>query len=86
VTITASVQLAGVFLVFASLAARTAPQRLRLPVGYAVGLAGYVLGLLASALYDFPTGAGAAIACLLTAVGALAEVGLNIFSCAKLLV
>src|SRR5262249_19764828 len=75
VTITASVQLVGVFLVFASLivpalAAQAAPHRLRLPVGYAVGLAGYVLGLLASALYALPT--GAAIVCLLAAVGALA--------------
>ena len=80
-TITASVQLVGVFLVFASLivpalAAQAAPQRLRLPVGYAVGLAGYVLGLLASALYDFPT--GAAIVCLLAAVGALAAVVLSL--------
>jgi zinc/manganese transport system permease protein len=68
VTITASVQLVGVFLVFASLivpalAAQAAPPRLRLPVAYSIGLSGYVLGLLASALYDFPT--GAAIVCLL---------------------
>ena len=73
VTITASVQLVGVFLVFASLivpalAAQAAPHLLRLFVGYVVGVLGYVLGLLASALYDFPT--GAAIVCLLAAVGA----------------
>ena len=80
VTITASVQLVGVFLVFASLiipalAAHAAPRRLRLPTGYVIGLAGYVLGLLASALYDFPT--GAAVVCLLAAVGAVAAVVLS---------
>ena len=75
VTITASVQLVGVFLVFASLivpalAAHAAPRHLRLLAGYIVGFIGYVLGLLASANYDFPT--GAAIVCLLAAVGAAA--------------
>src|SRR6266851_9526550 len=58
VTITASVQLVGVFLVFASLivpalAAQAAPRDLRLATGYVVGFTGYVLGLLASANYDF---------------------------------
>ena len=68
VTITVSVQLVGIFLVFASLivpalaASIVAPRR-GLFVGYAVGLAGYVLGLLASALWDVPT--GAAIVCAL---------------------
>jgi zinc/manganese transport system permease protein len=80
VTITASVQLVGVFLVFASLivpalAARAAAPRRRLLAGYAVGFAGYVLGLLASAIYDFPT--GAAIVCLLAATGAFAAVVLD---------
>ena len=80
VTITASVQLVGVFLVFASLivpalAAHAAPRRLRLAAGYVVGIGGYVLGLLASALYDFPT--GAAVVCLLAAVGATAAVALG---------
>jgi zinc/manganese transport system permease protein len=80
VTITASVQLVGVFLVFASLivpalAAHAAPRHLRLAAGYVVGLTGYVLGLLASANYDFPT--GAAIVCLLAAVGATAAVALG---------
>jgi zinc/manganese transport system permease protein len=79
-TITASVQLVGVFLVFASLivpalAASAAPRTMRLLAGYAIGLTGYVLGLLASALYDFPT--GAAIVCLLAAVGALTAVVLS---------
>ena len=80
VTITASVQLVGVFLVFASLivpalAAHAAPRRLRLTTGYAVGFTGYVLGLLASALYDFPT--GAAIVCVLAIVGAATPVVLD---------
>lgn len=80
VTITASVQLVGVFLVFASLivpalAAHAAPRRLRLSAGYAIGFTGYVLGLLASALLDVPT--GAAIVCVLAAVGATAAVALG---------
>jgi zinc/manganese transport system permease protein len=69
VTITASVQLVGVFLVFASLivpalAASPLPRRRRLIAGYAVGLAGYLLGLIASATLDVPT--GAAVVCSLT--------------------
>lgn len=75
-TITASVQLIGVFLVFASLivpalAARLFASRRRLAAGYVVGLAGYALGLLGSALWDLPT--GAAIVCAL-AVAAVAAV------------
>ena len=80
VTITASVQLVGVFLVFASLivpalAAHAAPRHRRLVAGYVVGFTGYVLGLLASATYDFPT--GAAIVCLLAAVGAATAIVLS---------
>jgi zinc/manganese transport system permease protein len=80
VTITASVQLVGVFLVFASLivpalAAHAAPRHLRLAAGYAVGFTGYVLGLLTSANYDVPT--GAAIVCLLAAVGGTAVLALR---------
>jgi zinc/manganese transport system permease protein len=74
VTVTASVQLVGVFLVFASLiipalAARGAPTSRGTVIGYAVGLAGYILGLLASAVWDFPT--GAAIVCGLAIAGAV---------------
>jgi len=74
VAITASVQLVGVFLVFASLilpalAASGVGGRRRLAFGYAVGLAGYVVGLFGSALTDVPT--GAAIVCALAAVAAL---------------
>jgi zinc/manganese transport system permease protein len=60
--VTQSVQLVGVYLVFASLivpalAARLYAEKLRLAAGYAVGVAGYVAGLIASALLDLPTGA-----------------------------
>lgn len=62
VTVTASVQLVGVYLVFTSLivpalATRNYPQSRRLWLGYALGVAGYALGLAASALYDLPSGA-----------------------------
>jgi zinc/manganese transport system permease protein len=75
VTITASVQLVGIFLVFASLivpalAASAAPPQHRLIFGYAVGLAGYLLGLFGSAVWDVPT--GAAIVCALALTAAVA--------------
>jgi zinc/manganese transport system permease protein len=74
VTITVSVQLIGVFLVFASLilpalAAASLRQR-RLAFGYLVGLAGYALGLVASFVADLPT--GAAIVCALALAASLA--------------
>src|SRR3954471_6291956 len=60
--VTQSVQLVGVYLVFASLivpalAAKRFSEASRLWIGYVVGLAGYVLGLLCSSLFDLPTGA-----------------------------
>jgi zinc/manganese transport system permease protein len=60
--VTTSVQLVGVYLVFASLivpalACRLYPPRIRLAAGYAVGAAGYVLGLGLSVLFDLPSGA-----------------------------
>jgi zinc/manganese transport system permease protein len=60
--VTASVQLVGVYLVFASLivpslAVRNYPARLRLPVAYLVGVAGYFIGLVLSVVYDLPSGA-----------------------------
>ena len=63
---TASVQLVGVFLIFASLiiralSSRNAPPWRGLRIGYGVGLVGYVVGLAASVIWDFPT--GAAIMC-----------------------
>ena len=60
--ITASVQLVGVYLVFASLivpALATAGLGgvQRLVVAYAIGAAGYVVGLVLSAVLDLPSGA-----------------------------
>ncbi len=58
--ITASVQLVGVYLVFASLivpALATAGRGARLPVAYVIGALGYVSGLALSALLDLPSGA-----------------------------
>ena len=58
--VTVSVQLVGLYLVFTSLivpalATRTLTRH-RLAAGYAVGAAGYALGLLVSALTDWPSG------------------------------
>jgi zinc/manganese transport system permease protein len=60
--VTASVQLVGVYLVFASLivpalACRNLAARRQLAVGYALGACGYALGLALSALFDLPSGA-----------------------------
>lgn len=60
--VTASVQLVGVYLVFASLiipalACRFYSSRIRLTAGYMVGAAGYLLGLGLSVLFDLPSGA-----------------------------
>ena len=59
--VTASVQLVGVYLVFASLIvpalATYKIQRMRLPVAYIIGLLGYAAGLLLSVWLDLPTGA-----------------------------
>jgi zinc/manganese transport system permease protein len=61
VSVTVSVQLVGIYLVFASLIVPALTMRnfkaRALPVGYAVGSIGYVLGLLLSAVFDLPTGA-----------------------------
>jgi zinc/manganese transport system permease protein len=75
--VTQSVQLVGIYLVFTSLivpalAARHYPERHRLAVGYAVGVAGYIVGLIASSLFDLPTGAVIVVA--LAIVYALATV------------
>jgi zinc/manganese transport system permease protein len=60
-SVTVSVQLVGIFLVFASLIAPAIAirnlTRYALPVGYAVGLLGYFLGIALSAQFDLPTGA-----------------------------
>jgi zinc/manganese transport system permease protein len=60
-TVTLSVQLVGLYLVFASLIvpalATHRLTRARLPICYALGAAGYALGLIASAALDLPSGA-----------------------------
>ncbi len=62
ITVTASVQLVGVYLVFASLivpavATRAQPSRRGLAWAYGIGAAGYGIGIVLSALLDLPTGA-----------------------------
>ncbi len=75
VAVTASVQLVGVYLVFATLivpalATRRLGRGRRLAVGYAVGVLGYASGLALSALFDLPS--GAMVVWLMAAVGAAA--------------
>lgn len=70
VTITASVQVVGIYLVFASLIVPALVARERLTAGWVIGAAGYALGLIASGLFDLPS--GAAIVLTLTAVAGLA--------------
>jgi len=75
--VTLSVQLVGVYLVFASLivpalATRSA-NAARLPIAYGLGAAGYAAGLTGSALFDLPSGAlivwcMAAIGCIVAAL------------------
>lgn len=74
-SVTLSVQLVGVFLVFASLiipalAARSKPGAAGLRVAWSAGAAGYALGLAASALFDLP--AGAVIVCAIALTSAIA--------------
>lgn len=76
--VTASVQLVGIYLVFASLIVPAlAIRRLSgwpaLWRGYALGALGYALGIVASALYDLPT--GAVVVCALALTAGLAAVG-----------
>ncbi len=70
-TVTVSVQLVGVFLVFASLiapavASRQLLGRRRLAAAYLGGAIGYAAGLAVSALADLP--AGAAVVCALVII------------------
>lgn len=65
--VTQSVQLVGVYLVFASLivpalAARALPEFWRLAGGYLVGVVAYGTGLVASSVFDLPTGATIVVA------------------------
>lgn len=74
VVVTASVQLVGVLLVFASLIAPAVALRAlgrgRLAASWLLGALGYGLGLVISALFDLP--AGAAIVCCLAGMAAIA--------------
>lgn len=74
--VTVSVQLVGVYLVFASLivpslGVRKHAEPRRLPLAYAIGLGGYALGLGLSLLFDLPS--GALIVWCLAALAALAH-------------
>jgi zinc/manganese transport system permease protein len=67
--VTQSVQLVGIYLVFASLiipalAAKRFDPKYRLAVGYGVGFLGYAIGLVSSSLFDLPTGAVIVVALL----------------------
>jgi zinc/manganese transport system permease protein len=70
--VTASVQLVGIYLVFASLIvpalATLKLNQHRMAAAYVIGVAGYVLGLLLSMWFDLP--AGAAIVWAMVLVGA----------------
>ncbi|MDQ6680727.1 MAG: metal ABC transporter permease [Pseudomonadota bacterium] len=60
--VTVSVQLVGVYLVFAtlivpSLGTRDHPQQRRLALAYGIGCGGYAIGLVLSAALDLPSGA-----------------------------
>ena len=71
VTVTQSVQLVGIYLVFASLIVPALMVRMTgakrpLMAGYGLGIACYVIGLGASSLFDLPT--GAVIVCALVAM------------------
>ena len=62
IAITASVQIVGIYLVFASLiipalATHSMPRKKRLLVGYAIGATAYLGGIILSAIIDLPTGA-----------------------------
>jgi zinc/manganese transport system permease protein len=62
VTVTASVQLVGIYLVFASLilpalATKALPDARALTIAFAIGAAGYLAGVFLSAIFDLPTGA-----------------------------
>ncbi len=77
VTITASVQVVGIYLVFASLivpalvsgtATDSGERRGRgKAIGLAIGVAGYALGLMASGLFDLPSGAAIVLALVMVA-------------------
>jgi zinc/manganese transport system permease protein len=68
VSITASVQVVGVYLVFASLIVPALAAERRPWLAYGTGAAGYALGLCVSALFDLPAGAAIVLALIATAL------------------
>jgi zinc/manganese transport system permease protein len=73
--VTVSVQLVGVYLVFSTLimpalAVRGWPEASRQRSAYGIGIAAYLLGLIASALFDLPSGAVIVWALALTGLAA----------------
>ena len=77
ITVMASVELVGVFLVFATLilpalAAHGLPERRGLSVGYAIGASAYALGLWLSVRFDLP--AGPLIVCSLAGLALAAAI------------
>lgn len=80
--VTLSVQLVGVYLVFASLIfpaliMHAQPQRAHLAWGFAIGGAGYALGLIASALFDWPAGPVICVSLALVALLVLMLISLS---------
>jgi zinc/manganese transport system permease protein len=82
--ITASVQLVGVYLVFASLIlpalATLGRERRWLPAALAIGVGGYAGGLVLSALTDLPT--GPLIVCALASIALIARLAGNMMKLA----
>lgn len=82
--ITASVQLVGIYLVFASLIlpalTTLARDRIWLPVALAIGVSGYAGGLVLSALTDWPTGPAIVVT---LAAAALAATALQVVAGAR---
>ncbi|GMV55377.1 MAG: hypothetical protein AMXMBFR6_11820 [Betaproteobacteria bacterium] len=74
-TITASVQVVGVYLVFASLIVPALAASGRLLRAYALGAVGYALGLFASGTWDWPAGAAIVVAMILVAAAVAAMLG-----------
>jgi zinc/manganese transport system permease protein len=80
VVITASVQIVGVLLVFASLivpalATQHAPKSWRLMIAFNIGVVGYLTGLIASAVLDIST--GAAIVCTLVFAALMTAIAIS---------
>ena len=76
IAVTASVQLVGVLLVFASLiapavATRGLPEDMRIPHAFIIGALGYAIGLAVSLFADLPAGAAAVCALVVLAATGL---------------